>query len=63
VPHEEAIDEGVGVRGRLYKFTIAGALRGVFLRKRDSMNINPFTVYDSEEALVRTMTRQRLLFG
>jgi hypothetical protein len=62
-PHEECRpEETYGLRGELLKFDIPASDRVPALKHLDLMNINPFSIYGSEDSLVRTVARRELLF-
>ena len=48
--------------GRLVQLRISANQRIVALKALDEMGINPHTLYNSEDALVRTISRRELLF-
>jgi hypothetical protein len=59
-PHEQVIaaDSGKPVHDRLLKFTIPASERRLVLQHLDLMNINPFSLFKSEDSLVRTTARR-----
>ncbi|MBZ5729352.1 MAG: hypothetical protein LAP87_30795 [Acidobacteriia bacterium] len=61
-PHEEAFTEAAGQNGDLFKFKIPAKERVAALKHLDLMNINPFSLYRSEDSLVRTIARRECLF-
>ena len=61
-PHEQAIPEAAGPNGDLFKFKIPAKERLAVLKHLDLMNINPFSVYGSEDSLIRTIARRECLF-
>ncbi len=52
-PHEDSFNESEG-KGQdlLYKFTLPGSLKNEVLEQLNGMNINAFTLYSNEEALM-----------
>lgn len=54
--HESAM------QGELFKFKIPADQRNIALKRLDLMNINPYSVFGSEDALVRTIARRECLF-
>jgi hypothetical protein len=61
-PHEEGIRDGVGLKGKFIKITIPATERLTALKHLDSMNINPFSLFGTEDSLVRTIARRELEF-
>ena len=61
-PHDEVITEAAEPDGKVVKFTIPVAERLVALKELDLMNVNAFSLYGSEDALVSTVARRKLLF-
>ena len=59
--HEQVLGRNVG-RDLLLKLKIPSSERQLALRHLDSMNINPYSLYGSEEALIRTVARRECLF-
>ncbi len=51
-----------GDQGRLFEFRIPVKERAAALRKLELMNINPYSLFTSEEALVRTVARRECYF-
>ena len=62
MPHEEAIYDGVGSQGEVFKITIPVGERISALRDLDQMNINAFSLFGSEDSLVRTIARRECEF-
>ena len=61
-PHEPAIvKDGAGIEGKLIKLQLPAVERSEALRTLELMNINPYSVYGSEESLVRTIARRECL--
>ncbi len=46
----------------LYKFVLPVSERRTALKHLDQMNINPFSLYNSEDSLIRTIARRECLF-
>jgi hypothetical protein len=61
-PHEELLLNENGFYGELFEFRIPASERSVALRKLESMNINPYSLFGSEDALVRTVARRECYF-
>jgi len=62
-PHEECkAAEIYGLGGDLFKFTIPASERVLALKNLDLMNINPFSLYGSEDSLIRTIASRECLF-
>jgi hypothetical protein len=59
--HVPGMVDGVGVQGELLKVVIPVADRLDALRNLDQMNINKYSVYGSEDALVQTIARRECL--
>jgi hypothetical protein len=62
-PQERAMAGQVGPVDRLVKFTIPISERRAALRQLDLMNINPFSLFGSEDSLVRTIARRECYFS
>jgi len=62
VPHEQALPEALGQSGEIFKLRIPAGQRLSALKDLDLMNINPFSVYGSEDSLIRTIARRECLF-
>jgi hypothetical protein len=60
--HGEVIEEAAEPDGKVLKFTIPATERLVALMELDLMNVNAFSLYGSEDALVSTVARRELLF-
>jgi hypothetical protein len=61
-PHESGLDEAKGPEGELFKITIPVEDRLAALKHLDLMNINAFSLFGSDDSLVRTIARRELLF-
>jgi hypothetical protein len=61
VPHDQAFTRNVN-KDLLAKIVIPASERTPALRQLDSMNINPYSLYGSEESLIRTIARREMLF-
>ncbi len=61
LPHERLLGENVNP-GLLVKFLIPAAERQTALKHLDSMNINPHSLFGSDESLMRTVARRECLF-
>jgi hypothetical protein len=61
-PHELALTSGLGPAEKLLKFTIPAKERRAALRHLELMNINPFSLFGSEDSLIRTIARQECYF-
>ena len=53
--HHEPVFEGRGRQDFLWKFTIPSSERLPILRKLDEYNLNAFSLFDTDEALLETM--------
>jgi FRG domain len=62
LPHGPAISALAGPQGELLKITVPIAEREVALKKLDLMNINPYSLFGSEDSLIRTAARRECLF-
>jgi FRG domain len=51
-------DGSLGVNGELIRITIPAAERTTALRDLDQMNVNSFSLFGSEDSLVRTIARR-----
>jgi hypothetical protein len=54
--------KGVGSNGQLFKITIPVEERLTALKQLELMNINAFSLFGSEDSLIRTVARRELLF-
>jgi hypothetical protein len=61
-PHDQVIAEAAEPDGRVLKFKIPTAERLVALKALDLMNVNAFSLFGSEDSLVRMVARRELLF-
>lgn len=61
-PHEEGLRGATGSRGALFEITIPVVERVVALKQLDLMNINAFSLFGTEDGLVRTLARRVLEF-
>ena len=59
-PHESAMGTASDQQDRLEKVLMPASLRKTILRKLDSMNINAFSLYGTEEALMQTLAFREL---
>ena len=64
VPHEQAVSRALGPKGQAFKLRIRANAkeRLLALKHLDLMNINPFSVYGTEDSLIRTIARRECLF-
>lgn len=62
VPHEPAMKSLAGPEGELLKITLPVSERPAALKKLDLMNINPYSLFGSEDSLIRTVSRRECLF-
>jgi hypothetical protein len=60
MPHEGAL--GKDKSEMFLKILLPASERRTALFELDSMNVNPYSVYSSEESLIRTIARQQFLF-
>jgi hypothetical protein len=64
VSHERVINEkGIWPQDAVIKFTLPSSLRYEVLYELNRMNINPYSVYQSEDALVRTVGSKVFIDG
>ncbi|HEV8147825.1 MAG TPA: FRG domain-containing protein [Bryobacteraceae bacterium] len=61
-PQESVMKSDFGPAKQLLKFTIPIAERQIALQHLDLMNINPFSLFASEDSLVSTIARRECLF-
>ena len=61
-PHQSGLEGALGRKGMLSKIIIPATERVTALRQLDLMNINAFSLFGSEDSLVRTVARRELLF-
>ena len=61
-PHVEAMVGRRGHNGRLIRFDLPATQRRIALQRLELMNINPYSLFGSEDALVRTIARRECLF-
>ena len=59
---DEAMTEAAAPEGKMLKFTIPAAKRLVALKELELMNVNLFSLFGSEDSLVRTVARREFLF-
>ena len=62
LPHDPTMRSAKGPAGELLKITIPVSERREALRRLDLMNINPFSLFGSDDSLVRTIGRRECLF-
>ncbi len=60
-PHESGLKHGLGVHGKLIAITIPIGERVKALRHLERMNINAYSLFGSEDSLIRTVARRELL--
>lgn len=61
VSHDRALARNTN-KDLLAEIIIPASERTAALRQLDSMNINPYSLYGSEESLIRTIARREMLF-
>ena len=61
-PHDGGMNDAMGPYGQLFKITLPITDRLLALKKLDLMNINAFSLFGSEDSLVRTVSRRECLF-
>jgi len=61
-PHERGLSGALGQGGELFKIIIPIKERLTALKQLDLMNINEFSLFGTEDSLVRTVARRELLF-
>ena len=60
--HDEGLKESAGDdQDILYKFVLPGKLKNNMLAKLHEMNINAFTLYANEEALMETLAYKEIV--
>ncbi len=59
--HQSGLAEAAG-SGELFKITMPIEDRLAALKQLELMNINAFSLFDSEDSLIRTVARRELLF-
>lgn len=62
LPHERGMVDALGPGGKLFKYVIPAAERRIALEHLDQMNINQYSLFGSEDALIRTIARRACLF-
>jgi len=62
LPHEEGVAGALGPGGKLFKYVIPATERRTALEHLDQMNINEYSLFGSEDALIRTIARRECLF-
>lgn len=60
--HDEVLTDKNSHQGILFEFRIPVSERATALRKLELMNINPYSLFASEDALVRTIARREFYF-
>ncbi len=63
VRHEHGVGGAVGIDGELFKITVPVEQRVEALRRLDLMNINAYSLFGTEESLVKTIGRRELLLN
>lgn len=61
-PHHSGLSGATGPEGELLEITIPVEERLAALKQLDLMNINSFSLFGSDDSLVRTIARRELLF-
>jgi hypothetical protein len=59
-PHESVFAHGDNEQDALWKFTIPSTERHEVLRSLDAYNLNAFSLFDSEDALMETLSIRRI---
>lgn len=62
LPHDSELLGAIGPQGELFKMSIPIEERRTALKHLDLMNINAFSLFGSEDSLVRTVARREMLF-
>ena len=62
ISHDELLAEQNGDQGRLFEFRIPVKERRMALRRLELMNINPYSLFASEDSLVKTIARRECYF-
>jgi FRG domain len=60
--HEQAMADALGSNGDLFKFKLPASERLSVLKHLDLMNVNPYSLYGSEDSLIQTIARRECLF-
>lgn len=58
--HDMRLGEPASMQDRLEKFVIPASLKRGFLKELDSMNINAFSLFGTEEALMEMLARREM---
>jgi hypothetical protein len=61
-PHDQATRAAAGTDGKFFKYYIPASERISALKHLDRMNINQFSLFGSDDALVQTISRRECLF-
>jgi hypothetical protein len=61
-PQQSGLSNATGPSGELFTITIPVEERLAALKQLELMNINAFSLFGSEDSLIRTMARRELLF-
>ena len=61
-PHQSGLSNATGPEGELFEITMPVEERLAALKHLDLMNINAFSLFGSDDSLVRTIARRELLF-
>ena len=61
--HDDAIeiDGALGLAGELWRINVSTTCRSVALKNLDLMNVNAFSLFGSEDSLIRTIARRERL--
>ncbi len=59
---DEVMTEAAAPDGTVLKFTIPAKERLVVLKELELMNVNPFSLFGSEDSLIRTVERHEFMF-
>jgi hypothetical protein len=60
-PHQSGLEDAIGPEGRMLAITIPMVERVNALKQLERMNINAFSLFGSEDSLIRTVARRELL--
>jgi hypothetical protein len=61
-PHGIGLEDALGPEGEVFLITLPVEQRNAALQNLELMNINPFSLFASEDSLIRTVARRELLF-
>lgn len=62
-PHQAGLEYAIGPEGKCIVVTMPSTERVTALKNLEQMNINSFSLFGSEDSLVKAVARRELLFG